>query len=433
MADGAAGGARAGGAADGAAPRRPLEGVRIVDFTHVLVGGYCSLLWASLGAECIKVESAARRDPVRQRHDRGAAQDRSQGRMSARRARGGLDEFGLNKRSVTLNLKEPRAVGLAKRLAAVSDLVGENFRPGVLDRLGLGYEALREVRPDLVYLSMSAGGGYGPDRHDAGYASVFAAMSGFSSVWGYGDDAPPVLFRLPSDMCAGAMGAFVSVAALARARRTGQGAHIDLANRETLASYLGDAFLDYTFNGRVPGRRGNRHPAWAPHNVYPSAGEHEGGRWISVAVTSDGEWRALAAAMGGPEWALDARFRRAAGRLAHREELDRRIGEWTAGQDGFALAERLQAAGVPATPVAYPEDIAASPQLEARGAWLDAPLPDGSGTTRWFSPPWRFSKTPTARAAPAPAVGEANGYVFGELLGMSGDEIAGLAAEGVIA
>ena len=415
-----------------AAPRRPLEGVRIVDFTHVLVGGYCSLMWSSLGAECIKIESSARRDPVRTRSGQAAAQDRTQGQMSARRARGGLDEFGLNKRSITLNLKEPRAVELAKRLVAVSDMVGENFRPGVIERMGLGYEVLSEINPELVYISMSAGGGYGPDRQDAGYASVFAAMSGFSSMWGY-EDGPPVLFRLPSDMCAGAMGAFVSIAGLLRARRTGRGQHIDLANRETLASYLGDAFLDYSYNGRVPARRGNRHPAWAPHGVYPSAGEHEGGRWITIAVTSDEEWRALAGAMGNPEWASDPRYDSAAGRLADQDELDRLVGEWTAPQDCFELMERLQAVGVPATPVGYPEDIASSPQLEARGSWREVDLPHDSGTTRWFSPPWRFSKTPTDRIDPAPEMGEANRYVFCELLGMDEDEVEQLSAEGVIA
>ena len=413
-------------------PRRPLEGVRIVDFTHVLVGGYCSLMWSSLGAECIKVESSARRDPVRTRSGRAAARDRTQGQMSVRRARGGLDEFGLNKRSITLNLREPRAIELAKRVVAVSDMVGENFRPGVLERRGLGWEVLREVNPGLVYISMSAGGGFGPDREDAGYASVFAAMSGFSSMWGY-EDGPPVLFRLPSDMCAGAMGAFVSIAALVRAKRTGKGQHIDLANRETLASYLGDAFLDYSYNGRVPARRGNRHPAWAPHGVYPSAGEHEGGRWITIAVTSDDEWRALVAAMGAPEWAGDPRFAHVEGRLANQDELDARIGEWTADQDGFELMERLQAAGVAATPVGYPEDVAASPQLEARGAWREVALPQDGGTTRWFSPPWRFSKTPTDRLDPAPEMGEANHYVFCELLGMDEDEVEQLSAEGVIA
>lgn len=413
-------------------PRRPLEGVRIVDFTHVLVGGYCSLMWSSLGAECIKIESSARRDPVRTRSGRAAAQDRTQGQMSVRRARGGLDEFGLNKRSITLNLREPRAIELAKRLVAVSDMVGENFRPGVLERRGLGWEVLREVNPGLVYISMSAGGGFGPDREDAGYASVFAAMSGFSSMWGY-EDGPPVLFRLPSDMCAGAMGAFVSIAALVRARRTGKGQHIDLANRETLASYLGDAFLDHSYNGRVPARRGNRHPAWAPHGVYPSAGEHEGGRWITIAVSSDAEWRALVGAMGNPAWASEERLDRVEGRLANQDELDRRIGEWTADQDAFELMERLQAAGVAATPVGYPEDVASSPQLEARGAWREVPLPNDEGTTRWFSPPWRFSKTPTDILEPAPEMGEANHYVFCELLGMDEDEVEQLSAEGVIA
>ena len=413
--------------------RLPLEGVRIVDFTHVLVGGYCSLMWSMLGAECIKIESSARRDPLRTRHDRGAARDRTQGQMSARRARGGLDEFGINKRSITLNLKEPRAIELVKRLIAVSDMVGENFRPGVLERMGLGYEALKPIKPELVYISMSAGGGYGPDRLDAGYASVFAAMSGFSSAWGYDDEAPPVLFRLPSDVCAGAMGAFVSVAALIHAQRTGEGQYIDLANRETLGSFLGDAFLEHSMNGRVPGRHGNHHHAWAPHNVYPSAGEHEGGRWISIAVTSDDEWAALVGVMGTPDWAVEQRFATAAGRLAHQDELDERIGEWTRDLDGFELMERLQKAGVAATPVAYPEDIASDPHLEARGAWHEVPLPHEEGTARWFAPPWRMSKTPTDRVIPAPEMGEANRYVFVELLGLGEGEVEELMADGVIA
>ena len=414
-------------------PKRPLEGVRIVDFTHVLVGGYCSLMWSTLGAECIKIESSARRDPVRTRSGRSAAQDRTQGQMSVRRARGGLDEFGLNKRSITLNLTEPRAIELAKRLVAVSDMVGENFRPGVLERRGLGWEVLSEVNPGLVYISMSAGGGYGPDREDAGYASVFAAMSGFSSMWGLRGRparAVPAALRhvrrrdgrLRLDRGAGAREAHRPRAA----HRPREPRDARLLPRRCLSRLL-------LQRPCVPARRGNRHPGWAPHGVYPSAGEHEGGRWITIAVTSDEEWRALAGAMGDPAWASDPPYDSAAGRLADQDELDRRIGEWTADQDCFELMERLQSVGVAATPVGYPEDVASSPQLEARGAWREVPLPQDGGTTRWFSPPWRFSKTPTDILEPAPEMGEANHYVFCELLGMDEDEVEQLSAEGVIA
>jgi benzylsuccinate CoA-transferase BbsF subunit len=256
-------------------------------------------------------------------------------------------------------------------------------------------------------------------------------MSGFSSMWGY-EDGPPVLFRLPSDVCAGLMGAFVSVAALVHAQRTGEGQYLDLSNRETLGSFLGDAFLEASMNGREPARHGNHHPAWAPHNVYPAAGEHEAGRWISIAVTSDEEWRALAAAMGDPAWGREARFATAAGRLQHQDELDRRIGEWTRTQDAFALMERLQAAGVPATPVGYPEDIAGDPHLAARGVWHEVVLPGTDETTRWFGVPWHMSKTPSTHVRPAPLLGEANHYVFVELLGLSEGEVEGLVADGVI-
>ena len=412
--------------------RLPLDGVRVIDFTWALVGGYCSLMWSLLGAECIKVESTTRRDPIRARHDPPKQRDHNVGAMSARRARGGLDEYGINKRSITLNLKDPRAVDLLKRLATVSDMVGENFRPGVLDRMGLGYDVFKEINPRLVYISMSAGGAYGPDRLDAGYASVFAAMSGFSSLWGY-EDGPPVLFRLPSDACSGAMGAFVSVAALVHAKRTGRGQHIDLANRETLGSFTGDAFLEYSLNGEVPGRQGNHHPAWAPHNVYPAAGEHEGGRWITIVVRSDEEWDALVRVMGEPQWAREAHFATASGRLERQDELDARMADWTRREDAFELMERLQAAGVAATPVGYSEDIASSPHLAARDSWHELPLPGGEGTAPWFGAPWKFSKTPSDRVEAAPLLGEANHYVFVELLGLPEDEVEELIAAGVIA
>ena len=301
----------------------------------------CSLMWSSLGAECIKIESSARRDPVRTRSGQGAARDRTQGQMSARRARGGLDEFWLNKRSITLNLKEPRAVELAKRLVAVSDLVGENFRPGVIERMGLGYEVLSEINPELVYISMSAGGGLRAGPPGRRLRLRVRGDERLQLDVGLRGWARRCCSGCPPTCAAGRDGRLrLDRGSAARAAHGPRPAHRPREPRDARLlprRRVPRLLLQRPRAGRAAAtaiRRGRRTAST------PSAGEHEGGRWITIAVTSDEEWRALAGAMGDPAWASDSRYDSAEGRLADQDELDRRIGEWTAPQDCFELMER---------------------------------------------------------------------------------------------
>ncbi len=407
--------------------RLPMEGVRVADFTWAGVGGYCGLVWALMGAEVIKIEG----------NFRGGTQRRSNPVRRLGVRYGLVDELNSNKRSVVLNLKHPDGIALAKRLVAQCDMVAENFRPGVMDRLGLGYEALRQVKPDIVMLSMSANGATGPDREVAGYAGIFGALSGISHLIGYAD-GPPVELRLPSDMLAGSMGAFIGLAALYHQRSTGQGQHVDSSSRETLSTMIGDILLDCSVNGRSQDRRGNDDVAWAPHNCYPcrdaaveggSRGERE--RWVAIAVTTEEEWQGLVHALGAPPWAAEERFADAPRRWEHRQELDVHLAEWTRQREPEDIMRDLQAHGVAATQVMRPPDLLADPHLAERDAWQVCERKDGSPWVM-FGPPWRYSDAPPVALKRAPEMGEDNQYVFGDLLGLGRDEIDRLVADQAI-
>ena len=261
----------------------PLQGVRIADFTLHAAGPFCAHLLSLLGAECIKIETAERPDIFRKPHP-------VYGRMGAAT----FDQVASNKLSVQLNLKQPRGVELAKRLVAVSDIVAESFRPGVMERLGLSYEALKAVKPDIVMVSVSASGQTGPERGYAGYAPLFGAAGGLGTLTGY-EDGPPTEIRHVMDHSTGLTAAMATLAAYLRKKRTGAGQHVDVAAREVACGFIGDALLQFAATGVAPRRTGNDAPQIAPHNVYPCAGEDA---WVSIVVATDDEWRAFANAMG---------------------------------------------------------------------------------------------------------------------------------------
>lgn len=395
----------------------PLQGVRIVDFTWAGVGGYCSMLWSMLGAECIKIETfqgkgiSRKSNPVRRNTQHSSL----------------FEELNVNKRSILLNLKRPEAVAIVKSLVARSNAVAENFRPGVIDRLGAGYEALREVNPGIVMLSMSVSGATGPDHGDVGYAGVFGAMSGISELIGY-EDGPPVELRFPSDMISGTMGAFAMIAALVHQQQTGIGQYIDCSNRETLGLMIGDALLDYFANGRIQTRQGNRHVAWAPHNCYRCAGDD---RWISIVATNDEQWRALANAIGGPDLVGDPRFADGFLRNRNLQALDERISAWTADKSDYELMRQLQAVGVPAAPTMHPDDLLTDPHLAARDWWR---LVERGERQPWIMgrSPWTFSRTPTDRYEQAPDAGRDTRDVLGGLLGISDEQLEQLESIGAV-
>jgi len=400
----------------------PLEGIRVANFGWVWAGPVVGQTLAFLGAEVYKIESRARIDLTRTLPPFGggiADPDRGLA-CSAGWAGNG---------SVTLNLRKPGARELALRLVACSDVVIENFLPGMMDELGLGWEALRAVRPDLVMLSMSAAGPTGPLRGVRTYGLSLTSMTGLDSLTGYVGGPPIPVENAFSDPYNGVMGAFAILVALAHRERTGQGQHVDYSQLEAVMQMAGPAFMDYALNGRVGGPKGNRHPlgVGAPHGVFPSAGED---RWISIAVLSDAEWRGLRTALGEPAWASDPALESAAGRLARIDELHERLAAWTREQDNRALAERLQRHGVAAAPVLRVPDLVEDPQLAARGTFVEVEHPLGFRETI-YAP---YVKTSRSRVdlEPGPLIGRDNERVFCGLLGLPAAEYRRLVDEEVI-
>jgi crotonobetainyl-CoA:carnitine CoA-transferase CaiB-like acyl-CoA transferase len=394
---------------------KPLAGVRIADFTLHAAGPFCTHMLSQLGAECIKVETALRPDIFRKPHP-------VYGRMGP----ASFDQVASNKLSVRINLKVPKGIELAKRLVGVSDIAAESFRPGVLKRLGLGYEALKAVKQDIVLLSVSASGQSGPDSHFAGYAPLFGAWGALGTLTGYAD-GPPVEIRHVMDHTVGLNAAMAAVAALHRRRATGQGAHVDVAAREVASSLIGEALL-MAAAGLKPRRMGNDHPAMAPHGVYPAKGED---RWVSIAVKDDAQWHALAGVMGRAELALDARFAAAAARRERQAELDALVGAWTVTQEANAAAEKLQAAGVPAHASWTARELVEDAHLRQRGAIVDVAEPDGKARAA-VGAPVHMSKGKVGIDRGTPQLGEHEAYVFGELLGLSQAQRQALVDEGVI-
>lgn len=392
----------------------PLAGVRIADFTIHAAGPFATHLLSQLGAECIKIESRTRPDAFRKPHA-------VYGRMQAAT----FDQVSANKLSVRLNLKQPEAVALAKRIVAVSDVAAESFRPGVMSRLGLGFEQLREAKSDLVLLSLSASGQSGPDSHFAGYAPLFGAWGGLGWMTGY-TDGPPVEMRHVMDHSAGLHAAVALMAALHQRRRTGLAQHVDLAAREVASAMVGDALVVASV-GQTPTRPGNADLEMSPHGVYPTA-THD--RWLTLAVRSDAQWRILQQVLG--QAGADERFATTALRLRHRQEVDRLVTEWLAGCDADETAARLQRAGVCAHVSWTLQDIADDPHVRERQSVCEVSAPDIPARLA-VGAPGRFGRTDEVGIRRlTPALGQDEDYVFGELLGLSSAQRAELEAREVI-
>jgi crotonobetainyl-CoA:carnitine CoA-transferase CaiB-like acyl-CoA transferase len=397
-------------------PASPLAGVRIADFTIHAAGPFCTHMLSQLGAECIKIESRSRPDAFRKPHA-------VYGRMEAAT----FDQVSSNKLSVRLNLKDAEGVALARRIVALSDVAAESFRPGVMRRLGLDFDALCAVKPDIVMLSLSASGQTGPDSHFAGYAPLFGAWGGLGWMTGY-SDGPPVEMRHVMDHTAGLHAALAVVAALHQRRRTGRPQHVDLAAREVASAMVGDALVQASL-GEQPARPGNGHAGMSPHGVFATA---EPDRWLTLAVRTDAEWQALATLLGHAAYATDPRFAQAADRLARWQEVDALVGGWLASVDADDISVRLQAEGVAAHVSWTIADLAADGHLRARGAVTQveaAGIPSRAAVGALA----RFSATPDVGIRRlTPALGQDEDYVFGELLGMSSSTRRALEAREVI-
>jgi crotonobetainyl-CoA:carnitine CoA-transferase CaiB-like acyl-CoA transferase len=408
---------------------RPLEGIRVLDHGHVWAGPVLGLALAELGAEVIRVQAPGRASGVAM----GGVNPLSVSKAFDPSDIALYHGFDRNKRTITLNAGTPEGRQLYLALAARSDVVIENFAPGVLDRLGLGYAQLSAVNPGIILASLSATGATpGPWQDLVTYGPSLAALYGVKSLLGYHDDPRPREDTADLDPTAAGHACFAILAALEFRERTGRGQFIDMAQGEATMQRIGEPLMDYFMNGRVAGTQGNRYPGCAPHGIYSALGED---RWIAIAVTDEQEWSALLRLTGGDTGPLgDPRFATLEGRLAAQDGLDACLERFTETEDAFDLARRLQEAGVPAHAVMDPPSLLEDENLAALRAAAMEMGPDVpfAASELYQGVVWKLTRTPSLIHTAGKPMGSDNAYVFRDLLGLDGAEIERLRAAGVI-
>ena len=403
---------------------RPLEGIRVLDLTQVYAGPTCTRILADLGAEVIKLEGLKRIDITRNFIMAG-----NDSKGDYWNHAGYFQWRNAGKKSLTLDWSDDEAFELIKRLAPHCDVVAESFTPHVLESKGLGYEALKALREDIIMISLSGYGQTGPWREYSGYGMGLEPASGMSSITGYRDSDPIRTGISFTDPYSGVLGAGAVLAALHYRRRTGKGQYIDLSEQEAAIPIVGYALMDFVMNGRSPRRMGNRSGWYAPQGCYRCAGEDN---WLVITVRNDGEWAALCRAVGHPEWEEDERFADIPSRFQNHDELDELITSWTREQDHIEAMHALQRAGVIAAAVLNPKEALLDAHLRERGFFETVehtgvgpkPMPRQLGA--------RFSAFATDARGPAPKLGEHNREVLQGLLGLSDAEVAALEERKVI-
>lgn len=392
--------------------RRALDGVRILDFTWVVAGPVATRILADQGAEVVKIE---RRDSL----DLGSR-------------RGGFTgNLFRGKESTVINMADPRGREIARQLVAVSDVVIDNFSARVMHNWGMDYESIRQIKPDIIAVSMSGFGHTGPQKDYVSYGPTLQALSGYTLSMRHANGEPAGWGYSYADMSGGYSGALAVLMALWHRKRTGEGQFVDLSQFETIASVVGPALLDILVNKKTLAPLGNRSqeaPA-APHGVYRCAGED---RWCAISVFTEDEWHAFGRVVGAPAWTRDARFSSLDQRLTHQEELDRHVEAWTRQRTAEEVMAGLQQVGVPAGIVANGEDLDRDPQLRARGYWARVRTPEGDEVVL-DGTPVKLSTTPGYVAAPGPLLAEHTESVLKRLLGYSDEDIAQLKAQRVVA
>jgi crotonobetainyl-CoA:carnitine CoA-transferase CaiB-like acyl-CoA transferase len=394
----------------------PLEGIRVIDYSHYLAGPHMSRCLSAMGAEVIKVERP-------RQGDAGRASPYIVGGQS-----GYFMQQNMGKQGLCVNLKDPRGLEMMHKLTDSADVFVENYRPGALDKLGLGYEELSRRNTKLVYCSVSAYGHTGPDAERAGFGLIAEAKSGAMSLIGVPGEAPP-LFRMPiADMYAGMHGVSSICAALFGRVKSGRGQHIDIALYDCMISMHDFAAQVYTMSGgkELPVQTGHDLPQSTVYGVFSA---RDG--YLVIAAQADDSWKRFARLIGGEAYAADARFHTSAGRNQHRAEILAKVRAWTMAQASVAACcATLDAAGVPAAKVQTIDEVLADPQTLARGMVVeqDHPL---LGKIKLPNLPFRFSDCDTSPRGPAPLLGQHNREVAASL-GYSAAQIDALANDGVL-
>ncbi|MCP3985597.1 MAG: CoA transferase [bacterium] len=398
----------------------PFEGLKVADFSWIGVGPISAKYLADHGATVVRVESSSRLDKLRL--------------VAPFKGEMGIDhsqffaDMNASKLGLTLDLKKPAAIEIAKRLIGWADVFIESFTPGAVERMGLGYEAVRTLKPDLIMMSTCLMGQTGSAAQMAGYGYHAGAVAGFYELTGWPDLEPSGPWMAYTDTIAPRFVAATLLSAIDHRERTGEGQHIDGSQLEMGLHFLTPEILDFQMNGHLATRAGNRSREAAPHGVYPCAGEDQ---WCAIAVENDAQWKALCRALGDPAWAREAAFDSLKGRLERQSEIEAQLEKWTVSLTPQQVAGRMLEAGVPAGVVQRSSDLLCDPQLEHRGFYRELDHA-AMGKNRYAGHQFRIRGYDSGPRTAAPTLGQHSFEVLSELLGVDPEEIAGLMAEGAI-
>ena len=401
-------------------PSMPLEGVRAIVLTQQGAGGFCTELLGLMGAEVVQIEAPRRLDSWRGGYDAPMPPGLADVPTATHpwNCAPTFNAVNLNKLELTLDLQTEEGVDLFRRLVPYADVVAENFSPRIMADLGIHYEALTELRPDLIMASLSSYGATGPWCDVPGIGGTIEPTSSMSSLLGYVDGQPLNSGSMFPDAVAGYYGFAAIVTVLRHRNRTGHGQYIDLSMQDANYTFIGDAVLEHSMTGNVRGRMGNRHLTFAPHGIYPARGDEQ---WVALAAESEEQRAALCEVAGRPEWAADPRFADNAARKQHEDALDAEIAAWTAQEDRDALAARLSAAMLFAAPVLDGQEVAADETFRERGFVVEVEHPE-AGRHPQIGVPFKFSATPARVTRPAPMLGEHSAEVLARFLDIGEEE-----------
>lgn len=397
-----------------------LEGVKVLDFSWVLAAPMCSKQLAMHGATVIKIESSRHPDNLRQYTPMA-------GNIAGINRCGAFAAYNNDKLSITLDLTKPKAREIVRNLVAWCDIVLENFVSGFMERIGLSWEELKKINPDVIMLRVSLQGRTGPKAKLPGYGGAFQSQAGFTELVGWPDQEPDMIPIAFTDQIIPWYTAIIAIAALEYRDNTGRGLYVDGTQYESGLNFLAPAALDYAANRRVWTRDGNRLAYACPHGVYRCKGDE---RWVAIAVFTDEEWQAFTRVLAEPQWTTSPKFASLCMRKENEDELNKLVEAWTINQSAEDVMRMMQEVGVAAGVVENNKDLHEDPQLAHRNYFIKLNHPE-MGLCAYDTSSFWLSKTPADAKLPAPCLGEHTFYICSEILGMSEEEFLELMEEGV--